>query len=188
MSGAFVSYSVDDFMTIGLFYLMLSPLPDGRSFDCLRRTVWPRYPWALGLLRRVLQLHLWLIYFFSGLAKCLGAGWWNGENLWRALTRPPFDVVSADILVRFKLFFPAAGIAICLLETAYPILVWWRRTRTAWLSAIVLMHAAIGLMMGMYLFAMVMIVLNLAAFGVDLLPTSRRAQSSARVNVVSRAD
>ena len=30
------------------------------------------------------------------------------------------------------------------------------------------MHAAIGLMMGMYLFAMVMIVLNLAAFAPDL--------------------
>src|SRR6267143_1310335 len=27
-SGAFVSYGVDNFMTIGLFYLMLSPLPD----------------------------------------------------------------------------------------------------------------------------------------------------------------
>jgi len=29
------------------------------------------------------------------------------------------------------------------------------------------MHIAIGLTMGMYLFALVMIVLNLAAFGVD---------------------
>jgi len=30
------------------------------------------------------------------------------------------------------------------------------------------MHAAIGLTMGMYLFALVMIVLNLAAFGVGI--------------------
>jgi hypothetical protein len=30
------------------------------------------------------------------------------------------------------------------------------------------MHVAIGLMMGMYLFALVMIVLNLAAFGVGI--------------------
>ncbi|MBX6324786.1 MAG: hypothetical protein IRY93_01975 [Chthoniobacterales bacterium] len=30
------------------------------------------------------------------------------------------------------------------------------------------MHAAIGLMMGMYLFGLVMIVLNLAAFGAGL--------------------
>jgi len=187
-SGSFVSYGVDDFMTIGLFYLMLSPLPDRFTFDRWARGSTSRNSVTLGFFHRVLPLHLCLIYFFSGLAKCLGPGWWNGENLWRALTRPPFDVVSADILVRFKLFFPAAGIAICLLETAYPIFVWWRRTRTAWLSAILLMHAAIGLMMGMYLFAMVMIVLNLAAFGIDLLPTLRRSQSSVRVNVASRAD
>ena len=32
-SGAFVSYGLDDFMTIGLFYLMLSPLPDQLSLD-----------------------------------------------------------------------------------------------------------------------------------------------------------
>ena len=32
-SGAFVSYGVDNFMTIGLFYLMLSPLPDRYSLD-----------------------------------------------------------------------------------------------------------------------------------------------------------
>jgi hypothetical protein len=30
------------------------------------------------------------------------------------------------------------------------------------------MHAAIGLTMGMYLFALVMIVLNLAAFGIGI--------------------
>ena len=61
------------------------------------------------------------------------------------------------------------GITICLLETAYPIFIWMKRsTRSIWLAAILAMHAAIGLMMGMYLFAFVMIVLNLAAFAPDL--------------------
>src|SRR4029453_5076346 len=32
-SGGFVSYGVDNFMTIGLFYLMLSPLPDRYALD-----------------------------------------------------------------------------------------------------------------------------------------------------------
>ena len=60
------------------------------------------------------------------------------------------------------------GITICLLETAYPIFIWVRSTRSIWLAAILVMHAAIGLMMGMYLFAFVMVVLNLAAFSPDL--------------------
>jgi hypothetical protein len=40
-----------------------------------------------------------------------------------------------------------------------------KKTRPIWLVCILAMHAAIGLMMGLYLFALVMIVLNLAAFG-----------------------
>jgi len=187
-SSDFVSYGVDSFITIGLFYLMLSPLPDRFSLDRMLRNRRSANPIMPGFFHRVLQLHLCLIYFFSGLTKCLGAGWWSGENLWRALTRPPFDVVSADVLVRFKLFFPVAGIAICLLETMYPIFIWGKRTRCLWLSAILLMHVAIGLMMGMYLFAMVMIALNLAAFGPDVFPIMRKGRATGPVPVVSAAN
>jgi hypothetical protein len=43
-----------------------------------------------------------------------------------------------------------------------------KKTRFFWLVCILAMHAAIGLTMGMYLFGLVMIVLNLAAFGVGI--------------------
>jgi hypothetical protein len=39
------------------------------------------------------------------------------------------------------------------------------QTRAVWLIAIIAMHLAIGLAMGLYFFAFVMITLNLAAFG-----------------------
>jgi len=122
----------------------------------------------LGFWRRVLQLHLCLIYFFGGLAKCLGSGWWDGSNFWRALIRPPFNVLDPEILVRWKYLFPVAGIIIALLEVSYPFFIWGRSTRKIWLLGICGMHAAIGLAMGMYLFALVMIVLNVAAFAPDL--------------------
>jgi hypothetical protein len=173
-SGAFVSYGVDDFMTIGLFYLMLSPLPDRYSLDGWLRKSEPKNAWALGFFRRVLQVHLSFIYFFSGLTKCLGSGWWDGSNLWRALTRPPFDVIPPEVLVGFKFVFPVMGISICLLETGYPVFIWLTKTRYLWLMAILVMHAAIGITMGMYLFAMVMIVLNLAAFGSDFFLPSHK--------------
>ena len=114
-SGGFVSYGMDNFMTIGLFYLMLSPLPDRYSLDWRLRKSQPKNPQLLGFWRRVLQLHLCIIYFFSGLTKCLGRGWWNGSSVWRALIRPPFNVIDPEILVRWKYLFPVAGIFICLL-------------------------------------------------------------------------
>jgi len=169
-SGGFVSYGVDNFMTIALFYLMLSPLPDRYSLDWRLRKSRSKDPQLLGFWRRVLQLHLCLIYFFSGLTKCLGRGWWDGSNVWRALIRPPFGVIDPEILVRWKYVFPIAGVFICLLETAYPLFIWSRSTRKIWLICICAMHAGIGLAMGMYLFALIMIILNVAAFGPGLIP------------------
>jgi hypothetical protein len=168
-SGGLTAYGVDYFMTIGLFYLMLCPLPDRYSLDFRlwkRRTTDPR---RIGFHQRVLQLHLCLIYFFGGLAKCLGAGWWNGDSMWRSLTRSPFNFISPDFLLRWSNLLPVLGILICILEVAYPIFIWPRKTRTIWLFSVLGMHAAIGATMGLYLFALIMIVLNLAAFGPELI-------------------
>ena len=174
-SGSFVSYGVDNFMTIALFYLMLSPLPDHRSLDWQWRHLPSKDPHLLGFFSRVLQIHLCVIYFFSGVAKFLGSGWWNGSSIWRALTRPPFNTIPPEILVHWRYVFPVAGIAICLVEIGYPFLIWPKKTRPLWLGLVLGMHVAIGLIMKLYLFALIMIVLNLAAFGPDLLIRSEPA-------------
>jgi len=184
-SGGFVSYGVDNFMTIGLFYLMLSPLPDRYSLDWRLRKSRPKHSQLLGFWRRVLQLHLCLIYFFSGLTKCLGSGWWDGSNMWRSLIRPPFNVVDPEILIRWKYLFPAAGVFICFLEIGYPFFIWNSKIRKIWLICICAVHAGIGLTMGMYLFALIMIVLNVAAFGPGVIRAERERISLRPQEVVS---
>ena len=179
-SGGLLAYGADSFMTTALFYLMLSPLPDRYAFDQWVVKTKSKSPQLLGFWRRVLQVHLCFVYFIGGLAKCLGNGWWNGSNLWRSLIRPPFNLVPPDILVRFKYALPALGISICLLEVSYPVFIWMKKTRLVWLVCILAMHAAIGLLMGLYLFALVMIVLNLAAFGVPDTSTSAQTPSMNR--------
>jgi hypothetical protein len=184
-SGGFVSYGIDNFMTIGLLYLMWSPLPDRYSFDWRLRGARLKRPELLGFWRRVLQLHLCVIYFFSGLTKCLGSGWWDGSNVWRSLIRPPFNVIDPEILVRWRHLFPVAGIFICLLEIGYPFFIWHEKTRKIWLIGICAMHVGIGLAMGMYLFAFIMIVLNVAAFGAAFIRLARRRVSCSPQEVVS---
>ena len=174
-SGGLLAYGADAFMTTALFYLMLSPLPDRYSFDHWVTKTQPKHPQLLGFWRRVLQVHLCFVYFIGGLAKCLGNGWWDGSNLWRSLVRPPFNLVSPEILVRFKYALPVLGILICLLEVSYPIFIWIKKTRFIWLTCILAMHAAIGILMGLYLFALVMIVMNVAAFGVSSKRTATQA-------------
>ena len=164
-SSELISYGVDNLTTIGLFYLMLSPLPDRFSLDYQWRKKQSKQRQLLGFWRRVLQLHLCLIYFFGGLTKALGAGWWNGANLWRALIRPPFALIPTEVLVRAKYIFPIAGIGVLVLELGYIVFIWPLTTRRVWLLCILFIHLVIGLAMGMYLFALIMILLNLAAFG-----------------------
>ena len=173
-SNALISYGADNFVTIGCFYLMLAPLPDHLSADFRWRKIALKNNRSIGFFQRVLQLHLSLIYLFGGVGKLFGTGWWNGDSIWRALTRPPFNVLSPQLLISWRGIFPVVSVTICLLEAGYPVGMWWARTRRAWLVAIIVMHIAIGLTMGLYFFALIMIVLNLAAFAPEFSAVQRK--------------
>jgi len=168
-SGNLLAYGVDTFTIAGLFYLMFAPFPDRYALDqkLWRSPIKDRY--LHGFFRRVLQLHLCVTYFSGGISKCLGSGWWTGESMWRALTRPPFNILPVHLVIAGSAVLPLLGIAVLVLETGYPIFIWPKRTRLIWLVSILGMHIGIGLTMGLYLFALIMIILNLAAFGPGLL-------------------
>ncbi|PYJ23987.1 MAG: hypothetical protein DME99_01020 [Verrucomicrobia bacterium] len=76
-------------------------------------------------------------------------------------------MLPPETLIAWKNVFPVLSISVCFLETGYPLFIWFRKTRTFWLVAVITMHLAIGLAMGLYLFALGMITLNLAAFGAE---------------------
>lgn len=169
-SASVLAYGMDNFTTIGLFYLMLAPLPDRYALDWRIWQPHPRDPHLQGFFQRVLQVHLCLIYFFSGLTKSLASDWWDGTSIWRSLTCAPFNIISPDALVPWKYLLTPMGITVLILELGYPLFIWPKRTRLIWLTSILGMHIAIGITMGLYLFSFIMIVLNLAAFGPDMLP------------------
>jgi Vitamin K-dependent gamma-carboxylase len=169
-SAHLMTYGVDNFATIGLFYLMFAPLPDRFALDYVRKKPpQPNHDMA-DVCQRVLQLHICIVYFFSGLTKSLGIGWWNGTSFWRAITSPPYDVIPAHTWAILTPALPLLGIGVLVLEIGYPVFIWLRRTRLIWFSGVIAMHVAIGLTMGLYLFAFVMIVLNFAAFGPNVFP------------------
>ncbi|MEO8438626.1 MAG: hypothetical protein ABI540_00230 [Spartobacteria bacterium] len=84
-SGGLLAYGVDNFVTIGLFYLTIAPLPDRLSFSWQRNAWQKTDPQIYGFHRRLLQIHLCFIYLFNGATKCLGTGWWDGSNVWQVL-------------------------------------------------------------------------------------------------------
>lgn len=167
-SASFSSYGVDSFVNIALFYCAIMPqaalVPLHQLFfkGKLERTI------RVGILLRVIQIHMCVVYFTSGIQKAKGAEWWNGEAIWRSVMQPQFYVFDMSWLANFPLVATAASIGTLVIEIGYLFFIWPRKTRHIWLAAIVSMHLAIAIILGLRFFGMVLIVLNLAAFGSDL--------------------
>lgn len=151
------NYGYDYFLTMSLFYCLIFPVGyyfsiDKKLFKDLVKTDF-NY-------RRVLQIHLAMVYFFSGIAKGLDPGWWNGNSVWKALASADnnYYAFPSEILI-------IIGVGTVLLEFSYLFLIFKKITRKYVITAVILMHIGIAIMMGLYAFSAMMIVWNVAAFG-----------------------
>src|SRR5438552_1431484 len=105
----------------------------------------------------MLQLHLMIVYVTSGIEKGSGAQWWNGEAIWRALTRTDLGYFEVTWLARVSWLPMVIGWATVVMEAGYGIGVWLPMLGRIWLVSIILMHVGIALAISLSFFACVMI-------------------------------
>jgi hypothetical protein len=115
-----------------------------------------------NLALRLLQVHLCVVYFFSGAGKLFGASWWEGTALWGAIANDRYRTLDLRGLAGHPLVINALTLATLWWEASYAALVWPRLTRRLCLAMAVLVHLGIGLAMGMMEFGLAMITANLA--------------------------
>jgi hypothetical protein len=175
MSGNAAIYGVDQFAHIGLFYCVWMPIGAAFSVDALGKGESGAPTSSARLALRVLQIHLCIVYFSSGVEKATGIQWWNGEAVWRALMRPDLGQFNVAWFAETPWLARIACWSTLLVEVGYAFLIWPRRTRTAWGVATVGMHLGIAIGMGLVSFSAVMAVFNMAAFLVS--PESRTRRS-----------
>jgi hypothetical protein len=161
------SYGVTAFTNLALFFAVFSPIgytftyrgmKNQKSGDDTTMT------WARVSLR-ALQLHLCIVYLATGLEKMMGIEWWNGNAIWYSLMEEQFRQFDFSWLASVPLLAKIMGWGVLLLETGYPIFIWLKPTKRYWLIGILGLHTGIALFMGLHLFALIMILLNLCAFG-----------------------
>ncbi|MFM7206141.1 MAG: HTTM domain-containing protein [Planctomycetaceae bacterium] len=111
---------------------------------------------------RMLQVHLCVVYLFSGTGKLFGASWWEGTALWGAIANDRYRTLDLRPLAAHPLVVNGLTLATLWWEVGYAALVWPRLTRRLWLAMAVLVHLGIGLAMGMMEFGLAMITANLA--------------------------
>lgn len=166
-TGSAFIYGVDVFTQVALFYALFFPLNSIYAIDNLlkfqkRKTI----SVSAGIALRVLQLQLCIVYFSTAIEKALGIQWWNGEAIWRTLMMPIFRSYDFEWLSGYPVLAMIIGWSVILVEGSY-IFFMWSRLRGMWLLMIVMLHSGIGVFMGMWFFAIIMIFLSVVGFGHD---------------------
>lgn len=171
-------YGVDMFAAQFLFYLLVFPAGAALALDTWRRQTadTPSVAAQLGLW--MMRVHLCIVYCSGGVAKATGGEWWTGDAIWYALMRPELSAAFVDLawIAHVPWLAMLAGWGTLVVEVGYPALLLPRRRRLWGLAAVVALHVSIILTLGLVSFGALMIVLNVAAFGID--PTPRDAAAA----------
>jgi hypothetical protein len=111
---------------------------------------------------RLLQVHMCVIYLFGGIGKMRGETWWDGSALWFAFASLEYQSFDMTWTVRHRWLLALLTHVTVFWETFYCFLIWPKLTRPICLAMAVLVHAGIGLCLGMQTFGLAMIIANLA--------------------------
>lgn len=155
-------YGVETFTHIGLFYLIFAPSGACLSFTGKKMAD----PSAMArFVLRIMQIHLCIVYFNAGIAKLEGEDWRTGQAVWYTLANSNYSNISMAWLAEVPLLAKMSTWWVLVFETLYMIFIWPRRTRRFWFWNVVILHVFIGVFMGLYMFGLIMIIINVAAFG-----------------------
>ncbi len=176
-------YGVDRFAQIGLFYCLCFPVGHALSLDAGNGRVAPGPSFQAWFGLRMLQLHVCIIYVACGVEKAVGTAWWSGEALWQALMTSYYGPVDCSILASAPWLAQGLGWMTLLLEAGVILFVWHPRARLVWVVGIVGMHLGIAVLMSLWTFSAIMIVFDVAAFGI---PPRRLVKATNSATVRSR--
>jgi hypothetical protein len=148
-------------------YLMLGPCGARYSIDRLWRlrsgapNEVPPSSWA-NLAIRLIQVHMCIIYLFSGMAKLLGATWWAGDAIWYSVANLEYQSWDMTWIVKYQWLVNLLTHLTVFWELSYCALVWPRLTRPWVLAMAVFTHLGIAVALGMPTFGLAMLIGNLA--------------------------
>lgn len=116
----------------------------------------PRPQAVVCVATRLIQLHLSIIYLYSGLSKLKGETWWDGTALWLAVSNLEYQSGDLTWLARYPAAINLLTVGTVMFEMLFPILIWNRRLRPLFIVTGLLLHLGIGKFLGMWTFGIAM--------------------------------
>jgi hypothetical protein len=160
-------FGLDKVNCMLVLYLALGPCGARYSVDRLwrirRGKNTERNPKAMANVAiRLIQIHLCVIYFYSGLGKLEGITWWTGEAIWLSVANLEYQSLDMTWLGHIPWVMNLLAFTTLFWELTYCFLIWPRFTRPWFLAIAVGVHVFISLSMGMITFGLGMLIANLA--------------------------
>jgi hypothetical protein len=148
-------------------YLMLGPCGARYSLDRLWKlrkgvAAEPAPSTSANIAVRLMQVHLCIMYLFSGLAKLEGTTWQMGTAVWWAAASYEYQSLDLTWLASWPLLVAVLTHVTLFWEVFYCCLVWNRLARPLVLWMAVAVHGGIALFLGMITFGLAMIFANLS--------------------------
>lgn len=159
-------FGLDKINCMLAMYLMVGPCGARYSIDRLWRlrrgnNEVPATSFAT-LAIRLIQVHMCIIYLFSGIAKIGGLPWETGEATWLSFDLAEYRSLDMTWMVSHQLFMNFMTHLTVFWELSYAALVWPALTRPWVLLIAIFVHGGIALFLGMPTFGIVMLIGNLA--------------------------
>jgi hypothetical protein len=160
-------FGLDKINCMLALYLTLGPCGARYSVDRLwrlRRGAPNEVPPSAtaNLAIRAIQVHMCIIYLFSGIAKLQGEPWVIGEASWLSFGMLEYQSLDMTWMAKYPLLLNLMTHATVFWELSYCALIWPRLTRPWVLLMAVFVHGGIALALGMPTFGLVMLIGNLA--------------------------
>ena len=163
--GAF--FGLDKTNCMMAMYLIIGPCGARYSLDRLWRlhkgaATDPAPSASANLAIRLMQVHLCVMYLFSGLGKMEGTTWQMGTAVWWSAASYEYQALDLTWLAGWPMLVGLLTHATVFWEAYYCCLVWNRYTRPLVLWMAVAVHSGIALFLGMITFGLAMIFANLS--------------------------
>ncbi|MCX7979312.1 MAG: HTTM domain-containing protein [Bdellovibrionaceae bacterium] len=156
-----VAFGADLIIGVLLFYLCFAQTNEDLS---IKKIFFPnsgRHPKQTDSLSsamiRLIQVHISVIYAYTGFEKLKGVTWWDGTALWSVLGNPQMTIYDMSFLRYVPWVVSVITFLTIVFEIYFPFAVAFRATRPWWLWGGILFHAGIGLLMGLTPFSLTML-------------------------------
>jgi hypothetical protein len=159
-------FGLDKINCMLALYLIFGPCGARYSVDRLWRlrrgsTEVPATAGA-NLAIRLIQVHMCVIYLFSGIGKIQGTPWMTGDASWQSFATLEYQSLDMTWMINWPRTLSLMTHLTVFWELSYCALVWPALTRPWVLLMAIITHAGIALFLGMPTFGLVMLIGNLA--------------------------